>query len=178
MIPDKPGLKALIELFEQSGLLTVQERCLHFRDEPSRFLANGGWIECHVFDVVRQCKKNIPEIQDIAFGVKVSRVIDGKEVPNEIDVAFLCNNRLHIIECKTQLFKSGKRKQSGANTLYKLDTLAPLLGGLHARAMLVSFMDLPEYDVRRAHDLDIAVCAGRQLLHLKDHILQFIRRSV
>ncbi len=175
IVPEKPGLKALIALFIESGLLDYHEQRLIFRDEQARFLANGGWIECHVFDALRQCREKVPQIQDIAYGVNVRRFINGQDVPNEIDVAFLCNNRLHLIECKTLLFKSRKRKQSGANTLYKLDTLAPLLGGMHARAMLVSYMDLHEYDRRRAQDLEITICSGEQLLHLKENLLRFIR---
>lgn len=167
-------LLALIDAFEQAGQLSLKNNCLHFNDEATRFFVNGGWIELYVFDVIRQCRKQFAQIQDVAYSVNVYRDANGHEIPNEIDVAFLYNNRLHIVECKTMVFKSSKRRVSGANTLYKLDSLSDVLGGLHAKAMLVSFMKLPKHDWQRAKDLNIDVCAAEQLLHLKDYILDFI----
>ena len=164
----------LIDLFEKHGLLTQQGGELRFRTRDARFFANGGWLEYHVFDAVHQLRHNDPHIQDIARSVEVSRRQRGKAVPNELDVVFLRNNRLHIIECKTRKIKGEGEDSPGAETLYKLDSLADLMGGLQARAMLVSYHDIQGHDHARAADLGIAICSGAQLQNLKRHLREFI----
>jgi hypothetical protein len=88
-------------------------------------------------------------------------------------VAFLRNNRLHIIECKTANFTGGGGKDA-TGALYKLGSLRDLMGGLQARAMLVSYRDFPDFDLNRAKDLGVHVCAGKKLLQLNHHFHQFI----
>lgn len=168
-------LEDLIDLFEKGGYLQRMQRHLLFADEKARFFVNGGWLECLVFDAVRRIRKQDEHIQDIAYGVNVKRQQRGQNIPNELDVAFLRNNRLHIIECKTMRFQGKGEDSAGAETLYKLDSLRDLMGGLKARAMLVSYRDLPDYDRTRAQDLGIQVCAGTQLRHLSDRLKAFIR---
>lgn len=53
-----------------------------------------------------------------SVGVQVYRKIGDREVRNELDVATIVNNKLHIIECKTK----GMR-EDGDDTLYKLESL-------------------------------------------------------
>ena len=113
-------------------------------------------------------------IQDIARSVEIERKVAGNAVPNELDVVFLADNRLHLIECKTRQFKGEGEDSPGAEAIYKLDTLADLTGGLQARAMLVSYRDMSGHDRNRARDLGIAVCAGGQLRHLERHLRDFI----
>ncbi len=164
----------LIELFQSHDLLEDTEADLRFSNEDARFFANGGWLEYTVFDAVRQLRKQDQHIQDVARGVRVSRRQENKSIPNELDVVFLRNNRLHIIECKTRQFRGEGEDAPGAEALYKLDTLADLMGGLQARAMLVSFRDISGYDRARAADLGISICSGQQLQNLKSHLRQFI----
>ena len=166
-------LRDLIEIFAQGGLLEYQHGCLHFRDEEARFFVNGGWLEYHVFDAVRQQRKRDALIQDIAFGVEVTREERGKAIPNEFDVAFLRNNRLHLIECKTKKFTGEGADAPAADALYKLDSLKELMGGLQARAMLVSYRNFNQAHRRRAADLNIHVCAGHDLQQLQHHLKQF-----
>ncbi len=168
------GLRELIDLFEWHGFLERENGRLRFRDEAARFFANGGWLEYRVFDAVRKIRRQDNHIHDIAYGIEVAREQGGKTVPNELDVAFLRNNRLHLIECKTRQFRGAGEDSPGAETLYKLDTLADLTGGLQARAMLVSYRDIADHDRARARDLRIAVCAGQQLHHLHEHLKNFI----
>ncbi len=169
-------LEELIGLFSEYGVL---ERCsttgIRFAGEANRFLANGGWLEMYVFDQCRQLRRIDPRIQDLAWGVKVQRRQRNRWVPNELDVVILRDNRLHVIECKTRRFFGGQHGSVGAEALYRLDTLRDLMGGLHARAMLASFRDLPPHDRARAADLRIEVCAGSQLRRLNESLLNFIR---
>ncbi len=172
---NNPRLLEITDLFERQGYLNREGETLRFPDESTRRFVNGGWIESFVFDQIRNIRdeKGLP-IQDIAYAVDVERIQRGQRIPNELDVVFLLNNRLHIIECKTRRFHEPGENSKGAEALYKLDTLRELMGGLQARAMLVSFQDLPTHDLTRAADLHIKVCAGDDLKHLRQHLLDFM----
>jgi hypothetical protein len=175
-------LKILLDRFAAEGLLSVHERRVQFRDEPARFYVNGGWLEQHVFGLLFGMRKHIPEIQDIARGVEFARQAGGNPVKNELDIALLANNRCYIIECKTKRFSMRNSDRfepdsPGAEALYKLDTLKYLVGDTRARAMLVSYRDLPRWDLERARDLGIATCAGRELLSLDSQLRRWIQSA-
>lgn len=166
------ALRDLIELFKGLGLLWLNGNRLNFRDEPSRFYVNGGWLEQHVYGLCLNLKKTYG-IQDIARSIEVERKHRNPPIKNEMDVAFLKDNRLYVIECKTH----ADRHQAGnksANALYKLDSLKDLLGGLQARAMLISFSSPSTHDQQRAGDLGIAVCAQQNLMQLSEKLVSWI----
>ena len=172
----------LLNNFKTEGLLSVSGNRVKFRDESARFYANGGWLEQHVFGILFGLRKEFPEIQDLGRGIKFVRKSDGKMVGNELDVAFLANNRCYMVECKTKriAMRSSERFEPdspGADALYKLDTLKWLLGENRTRAMLVSYRNLPRWDRARAHDLGIAVCAGQQLASLESMLRLWIGSS-
>ena len=167
-------LDALIGVFEEHGKLHREADRLRFPDAAARFFVNGGWIEAYIFDQVRRIRREDAHIHDAAYAVEVERTQGAKRVPNELDVVFLRNNRLHIIECKTRRFSEAGENSAGAEALYKLDSLRDLMGGLQARAMLVSYRPLPGHDRTRADDLGITVCAGNQLRHLRRHLRDFM----
>ncbi len=179
-------LAELIRRFADAGLIQVRGERLHFPDEAARFYVNGGWLEAHVYGSLRALRSDLasdptgesgaaPRIQDLARSVDIVRDgARGEPVPNEIDVACLAENRLYTIECKTRRWSDGEAHGPGANALYRLDALGDLLGGLQARAMLVSYRDLADHDLRRAADLRIAVCAGARLPELRAHLRRWI----
>jgi len=158
-------LTDLLALFAQEQLLEVSGGDVRFHDEDARFFINGGWLEHHVFAELHRMRSGNSHIHDLAQGLEVQR----GEVCNEIDVAFLCDNRLHLIECKTKQFKQG-----GSDTVYKLDSLTDALGGLRAASMLVSFQSLGRADKNRAKQAHIAVCAGRDIQRLDDNLRRWI----
>jgi len=160
------ALRALMDLFAAGNLLEVEGDYVRFRDEDARFFVNGGWLEHYVFSVIHHIRRVNPHIHDLAQGLNVVR----GEVCNELDVAFLCDNRLHLIECKTKQFKQG-----GSDVVYKLDALTDALGGLRARSMLVSFQRLGKADNNRASEARIAVCTGRDIQHLDEKIRRWIQ---
>lgn len=158
---------ALLGLFEAEDLLEAQGGALRFRDEAARFFANGGWLEQHVYAEVQALRKRRPAVQDAGRGLEVSRPAGGGAVRNELDVAFLADNRLHVVECKTRHFGAEPEEGGvGAEALYKLETLADALGGVQARALLASYQPLPEPARLRARSLGVAVCAGAELAGL------------
>lgn len=165
-------LADLIDLFSDNHLVRLEKNKLIFVNESARFYINGGWFEQHVYGICLNIKKQ-SGIQDIGRSVQVDRLHQNNPVRNEIDVTFLKDNRLYIIECKTKRYNAYDQG-SGADTLYKLDTLKDLLGGLQAKAMLISFTELGEYDKQRAGDLKISICSYKQLPNLSDHLLRWI----
>lgn len=170
-----PAFQALLDQFIRAGILRAEDQRLRFTDEDSRFYANGGWLESHVWGICLNLKKETG-IQDIARGVKVERKTQADKKPdNELDVAFLRNNRLHVIECKTRRFDNPPDGASkGADALYKLDSLTDLLGGLKAKAMLVSYRTLNETDHQRARNHAVEVCDGDQLKDLPTLLKRWI----
>jgi hypothetical protein len=168
---EQEDFKNLVGWFEAEGLLWRRGSRLQFADEQARFFVNGGWLEHYVYSVVQTVKKD-GTIQDLGRSLVLSRVVDRERVQNELDVAFLADNRLFVIECKTRRFGEETDDGSvGAESVYKLDTLTNLLGGLQARAMLVSYQSLPQTIARRAHDYRIETCAGAELQRL-DHVIR------
>lgn len=164
----------LLERIRDLDLARAQGKQLIFRNEAARFFANGGWLEQYVYSTVNSLKKKIPAIQDTAQSLMVER---GERVRNELDVTFLADNKLHIVECKARHFRKGDSK-SGVQTLYKMDTVADMVGGLQARAMVVSYRAMREVDLRRAKEMDIEVVQERQLqslgAYLEEWVLNYI----
>lgn len=146
-------------------LATYQNGILTFASEDARRFSNGEWLETLVHSTVKQIQDELPTIQDHSLNVQVYRQLGEREVRNELDVATVVNNKLHIIECKTK----GMR-DDGDDTLYKLESLRDLLGGLQARAMLVSFRPLRHNDITRAEDLGLALIGPDELKDLKNHL--------
>jgi len=173
-------LNALIQLFASEGLLTYQNQCLHFKDEPSRFFVNGGWLEAYTYSLLYGLRGSISKIQDVGRSIELSRDSTGRAVKNELDVAFLYNNHLYMIECKTSRFVDAKQVQNadfdthGADVLYKLDTLKWLLGGVRTKVMLVSYQPLSSWDRQRARDLEIETCTAQQLVRLENTLRHWV----
>ncbi|WP_028024153.1 Card1-like endonuclease domain-containing protein [Enterovibrio calviensis] len=158
-------LNMLIEDLADAGLSSYDKGILTFANEAARRFANGEWLEWYVHHIVEEIKHDLLTIQDLSLGVQVYRKIGEREVRNELDVATVVNNKLHIIECKTKGMSS-----DGDDTLYKLESIRDLLGGLQARAMLVSFRPLRHHDITRATDLGLALIGPDQLGDLKKHL--------
>jgi len=159
----------LLELFEQQGLCTINGQNLLFKDETSRFIANGGWLELYTY---KQCLnlKHSQSIQDIARNISITRQSKTK---NEIDIGLIKANRLHLIECKTKRYKDN----NSADPLYKLDSLRDLMGGLQGKAMLVSFNQLDKASRHRAKELEIAICCHTELQNLQTHMTKWLRHE-
>lgn len=107
------------------------------------------------------------------MGLKVRSLdnrLHGDAGSNELDVAFLARNRLHIVECKTRSFRA---RDSAAEAVYKLDALTAL-GGLNTRPLLLSYRPLVDGDRQRARDLNIRTVVGSALAGLEAELLRWI----
>ncbi|WP_260259253.1 DUF1887 family protein [Vibrio intestinalis] len=165
-------LNMLLSDLVEANIATYENGILTFESEEARRFSNGEWLETLVHSTVRQIQQDMPTIQDRSLNVQVYRQLGDREVRNELDVASVVNNKLHIIECKTK----GMR-DDGDDTLYKLESLRDLLGGLQARAMLVSFRPLRYNDITRAEDLGLALIGPDELKDLKAHLTRWFMEA-
>lgn len=175
---DSRTLTDIIALFEDAGLVRQQGNMLVFKNEQARFFANGGWLETHVFDTLQSLRAQHPGITDVTMGLRVGFAQPGSKQPtldkNELDVAFLHRNTLHIIECKTaNLGQTGTGPDSKATeALYKMESLLKL-GGLRTQGMVVDYrgeLARSEANQKRAKEAHIAIVSGAQLRDLKGHL--------
>jgi len=177
-----PELNALLARLAAENVLELRGGRLHFASEDDRFFVNGGWLEVHVFGAVYGLSRAETGVQDVGRSVEVIRQGSGKPVKNELDVAFLANNRLYIVECKTKRFHqhddSAALDTPGADTLYKLDTLKTILGGARAEVMLVSYHPLSRWDRQRAQDLGIELCSARELPRLQETLRRWLNNNL
>ncbi|WP_061778592.1 DUF1887 family protein [Vibrio vulnificus] len=165
-------LNMLLADLVEAQIATYENGILTFANEDARRFSNGEWLETLVHSTVKQIQDDMPTIQDHSLNVQVYRQLGEREVRNELDVASVVNNKLHIIECKTK----GMR-DDGDYTLYKLESLRALLGGLQARAMLVSFRPLRHNDITRAEDLGLALIGPDELKDLKKHLTDWFAQA-
>jgi hypothetical protein len=143
---------------------------IRFSDEKSRFFANGGWLEEYVNACLNQLKSE-GLLQDNSH---LNLEISSAHSKNELDVAFMAKNRLHIIECKTRRLTGPYAGAAGTESLYKLDSIRDL-GGLGTRAMLASYRKLGQADQQRAQDLKIRVVQGEEIQRIKERIRNWIQ---
>jgi hypothetical protein len=153
--------KLLMEC-KNSGLLIIDGKQVKFMNEASRFFANGGWLEEYINSLLNQLKGEAV-LQDSSH---LNLKIGTDNSLNEIDIAFMAKNRLHIIECKTKRLAGNHAGSAGTDSLYKLDSISDL-GGLGTKAMLVSYRNLGQADANRARDLKIKVVQSTEIHNLK-----------
>jgi len=188
---DVPGLKAelspaqfdsrslmdMLALFADADVLRQTGHVIQFKDEAARFFVNGGWLEAHVFEALQSLRPQFEGLSDVAMGVRVGfagKAKDQMRDKNEIDVAFLYRNTLHLIECKTaNLAQGGKGDDTRATeALYKMESLLKL-GGLRTKGMVVDYrgqLSQSEADRQRAAEAGIAIVSGAQLKDLRGAI--------
>lgn len=167
-------LARLFDRFESAGALRLEAGRLVFPDAAARFYCNGGWLEDHVAAVLAAIARDCG-VQDWAAGLRVkasANRLAGYAASNELDLAFLADNRLHLVECKTAAFA---REDSAAGVVYKLDALTAL-GELDTRCLLVSYRELRDGDRQRARDLGIRTVVGAEIADLRARLAAWIRR--
>jgi hypothetical protein len=156
----------LLDYLIDVGLIQRLGQRINFINSENRFFCNGGWLEEYTSIVVQELAEELKTIQDSAHSAVLQRNFGSKYVKNEIDVAALVNNKLHIIECKTNRLA----QNSASNALYKLDSLNEVVGGVRGRAALISYFPLSDSEKLRAHELSIRVISGEQIINLKHHL--------
>lgn len=130
---------------------------LHFVPEQKGILQRkeleyltGGWFEEYVYNLI---KKHL-QPDDIAIGVHIDGCTDIKH-NNELDVSFMKNNQLFVIECK-----SGINSESMFNEIvYKVCALKEVLLGLSCNSYIFSLKKDDSGDLKKiARYMDITFC--------------------
>jgi hypothetical protein len=168
---DSKALSHMLALFADAGYVSQAGTALTFPDEASRFFVNGGWLEYHLLQVLRDLQGTHP-VTDIAFNLKVIR--PGGDTDNEIDVAFMYRNTLHIIECKSaNLARAGATQDDKATeAVYRMESLLKL-GGLRTRGMIVDYRGAfaaSDANRKRAKAARIEILSGSELKDAKGQI--------
>lgn len=172
MLKDE-SLQWLLNGLVNIDLVELDGSTVHFNNEETQFFCNGGWLEEITFGLIRGLGSELATLQDDGHSIEVERNVKGGAVKNEFDVVALANNKLHVIECKTMRFTKGE----GTKVLYKIDSLAERLGGIKARAALVTFFDISAAEIRRAAELNIEVFTAERLPELRGHLKEWLSRS-
>ena len=171
----------LLEELHHKNLLDFDRYRIDFRDTVHKDLLNGVWLE----EITYKAIENIKSIQDKALSLEVGNssydqnkhqyALKNQGNQNEFDIAFMAKNRLHIIECKTQLMnKEGGIKSE--EILYKLEALKNY-GGLMTKKCLVSYFEVPESVKNRAKELHIEIIQGKDLQRLREKISNWIGKA-
>ncbi len=109
-----------------------------FKDRTYIDYFSGGWFEEYVYDKIKSLKGEY--IDDVRLNVKLrekpTEVDEESDVENELDVVFIANNNLHVIECKS----GNLTNQDWTNTFYKVALLNRRFG-LSATSYIVSLAD-------------------------------------
>lgn len=180
---ENPRTYAMDMLFKEldyQGLVDYDGNTINFRNKEIKTFLNGGWLEDYTYFQL----KEISAIEDLGCSVDVANpkyrtdkgdyAAENKGNKNEFDIVFMAKNKLHIIECKTQLMdKNGGVKAE--DILYKLETLKDY-GGLMTKKCLVSYFKVPEQVQNRAKFLNIEIIQGKDLQRLKTKIQEWIGR--
>lgn len=196
---DQPGLKVDLTpqqldslqldtvfcLLKEAGVIRRGAHSITFVDEQARFFANGGWLELHAFEILQSLRgqlggsANPAGVSDVVMGLRVGFGDGGMRGrdKNEIDVAFLYRNTLHLIECKTanleQAGSTGDDKATEA--IYKMESLLKL-GGLRTKGMILDYrgrLSMIPSNMERARQAHIEIVSGRHLKDLKGFIQRF-----
>ena len=99
---------------------------------------------------------------------------------NEFDVAFIANNKLHIIECKTK--KMGKNvdeeESETQDIIHKIKSLKENMG-IMVKSCLIVFGNDPVSPAvhNRAKDENIKIIENSQLQSLGKHIQDWIKEK-
>ncbi len=170
------ALLDLLDRLEQIGMLSYQSNQINFSNSAATQFVRGAWLEQYVYSELLQIRHQIPEIQDVAQTLTVTRESKDQTVYNELDVAFLCNNHFYVVECKTRQMEK-QSSQIGTEVLYKLDSLKELLGGFYGQGMVVSYKPMTNADKHRAADLGIEVCDGHHLKDLRSQLIRWLKKT-
>lgn len=163
---------------DYQNLIDYDGETVNFRNKEIKAFLSGGWLEDYTYSQL----SDISIIEDIGCGVDVANPKyklgknehsdENKGNKNEFDIVFMAKNKLHIIECKTQLMdKNGGVKAE--DILYKLETLKDY-GGLMTKKCLVSYFEVPDSVKNRANFLNIEIIQGKDLQRLKSKFQEWI----
>ncbi len=125
----------------------------------------GGWFEVFVFNVVYNLVlDNI--LDDAMIGVKIESLTG---TSNDLDIAFMKDNRFYHIECKT--LGNEEEQNIIKDEIYKKSAISTLLGKGEKRAIICTTQNkLNESVFLRAQDYNMEILSLEQVKNLKSRL--------
>lgn len=168
---ENENFQKIIKLFAENNIFEFNNGLIKFLNIDDVEFASGGWLEEYVYRTVKSLS-----VVDVRMGVEVMwDVVPSKPPKNEYDVVFIHNNRLFLIECKTERFEGIDKEVSTSDPIYKLESLRDAAGGVYGKGMLVSYQRLTDTQKRRLAANKLFYCDSTDLKNLKSRIAQWIR---
>ena len=124
----------------------------------------GGWFEEYVFNQVHELVQD-ETIDDAMIGVKIESLSGSA---NDLDIAFMKNNVLHHIECKT-LGEGDKEKNIIRDEVYKRGAISTLLGKVE-KSIYTTLNQINEPISQRAMDYKVEILPIDQVRNLKNRL--------
>jgi len=155
--------KNLITLNVSTHLVVMREPAPNWQ----RLIIGGGWFEYWVYRTIKKLQQDITEIQDVAFGAKIHH----ENAMDEIDVMFLLNNQLVIIECKT----GGSANVN--HHIHRINSLRKSLGGVLSHAAYITTERLDKnskFRTKAAQLQGLAIFDSHDLMKLEDNLRKWV----
>jgi len=153
----------LLKIFQDHGSIAYyDDKKIEFKDDMARSFCNGFWFEDYIYLEMKKLYAKLG-LQDFAVSVEIE---NNNGVKNEIDAAFIHNNSLYLIECKTSKMSVNEK---ASDVVYKMDTIAGY-AGLYTKGILISYRKLNKYDYQRAKDLKITVIHGNEINNIEKRL--------
>ncbi|MDN3651346.1 DUF1887 family CARF protein [Thalassotalea ponticola] len=127
-------LAAILDLAQNSGVLTWSGQSITFKSEDVARYLGGGWLEELTFLAAQQAQIEHVAMNVEGYALAKHDAVKNATIANELDVVLVNNNQMLLVEVKTKNWRDG----SGQNTVRKLDSLTAELGGMLAKGVLVS----------------------------------------
>lgn len=169
---DQHKVNNLVKKLTEAGIATWSKQNpnqLWLIHPQARMYLHGVWLEIYVENTLRSIQDEY-ELHDITAGIIATKGSKNDPDPtsNELDIALVHNNALHIIECK-----SSTKGLDAA--IYKLDVLRDMLGGISGKAILITLQEPTEGLKKRAQDRGHTIFGGKETLtNLKTHLIHWL----
>lgn len=164
------------KIAEKLGLETKDSIFLGSLEKHEVEFLAGKWLEVFVWGLLNRFTED-GRIWDPNQGVRVGKVFPGED--NDLDVTFMMNQSLCIVECKTG---GQEHDPAGKDVLYKIEAIKSGLRALRVKTYLATTSDnvvdpqkggIKEPLLRRADIYECKIIAGEKLRELAE--LYFLR---
>ncbi|HZW34346.1 MAG TPA: DUF1887 family CARF protein [Isosphaeraceae bacterium] len=126
--PSESARRALVDLF---GL--DSDLCGQVDKYAARFLT-GGWLEEFLWGVIERHQDSL-QVWNVRLGVEVAR--KGDSSGNDLDIAFIRNHGLAMVECKS----GGQEHDPSGEILYKVEAVKRQFGAIRVQSILATTSD-------------------------------------
>ncbi|MDH2998913.1 hypothetical protein A1D22_03435 [Pasteurellaceae bacterium LFhippo2] len=166
----------------EKKLISFNDELIDFKNKDTATLLGGAWLEHYLYKQI----KGLDCINDIAMSIEISnpnynknkRAFDKDNLgqKNELDIAFIAKEKLHIIECKTVRMNEKGEEEKDDVIIYKLQALRNELGA-KTKACLVSYRPISDSVRNRAKEANIKIIEGTEVQQIKRLIQEWIKQD-